>query len=590
MISRAVNQGLPDPTHSLSKQAWRDFSGQGARPTTFSGMSLDFETLYSESVRLGTEGLYEPALQLVERCVALRPNSASALAQGGALLLALGRPAQAVEPLRRALAAEPQRPDILNNLGSALLSLGSAAEALPYFRQALGLAPDYFDAQYNLAGALVSSEQAPEAIGHYEALLRRSPQSAPLARALAKALWKVDRLDEAEAAYKRAIALDPSNADAFAQFGSLLLERGRLDEAVPAFERAIRMAPQRVEFYACLAQVRPALAAAHLPAIEALADPGSARSEDDVIEANFTLGTIYAEQGDRARAFAHLVVANTHRRRFITYDEAETLASFDRIATTFDAAFLAKHEGVSDPSSLPVFIFGMPRSGTTLVEQILASHNAVYGAGELTLFEQILNQVLAPGGSIAPETMLAASPEQLREIGQRYAHALHALAPAGAARVTDKIPANFRYAGLIHMLLPQARMIHVRRDPVDTCVSCFSNHFAGDLSFAYDLAELGRYYRGYERLMEHWRTVLPSSAMLEVRYEEIVDDLEAQAKKIVAYCGLAWDDACLEFYKTERSVKTASVAQVRRPIYRTSVGYSREYGDLLDPLMKALDV
>ncbi|HEY8321499.1 MAG TPA: sulfotransferase, partial [Candidatus Baltobacteraceae bacterium] len=163
------------------------------------------------------------------------------------------------------------------------------------------------------------------------------------------------------------------------------------------------------------------------------------------------------------------------------------------------------------------------------------------------------------------------------------------IAPPSALRVTDKMPANFRFAGLIHLALPNARMIHARRDPVETCLSCFSNSFAaGGLAWTCDLGELGRYCRGYLRLMEHWRTALPPGAMLEVDYEDVVDDLETQARRIVAYCGLPWDDRCLEFYKTERPVKTASVAQVRRPIYRTSLKTADAYGEAIRPLLDAL--
>lgn len=231
----------------------------------------------------------------------------------------------------------------------------------------------------------------------------------------------------------------------------------------------------------------------------------------------------------------------------------------------------------------------MPRSGTTLIEQILASHPHVFAAGELTQFEDAANAVLSPGGPIRPEAMIAADCDRLREIARRYVEALAALAPPGTARITDKMPANVRFAGLIHTILPNARMIHARRNAVDTCMSIFSIHFAGEQPWAYDLAELGRYYRAYERLSQHWRAVLGSDAMLEVNYEDVVDDLETQARRIVAFCGLDWDAACLEFYKTNRQVKTASATQVRRPIYRTSVNRARDYGDLLKPLLDALE-
>ncbi|MBV8490338.1 MAG: sulfotransferase, partial [Candidatus Eremiobacteraeota bacterium] len=228
-------------------------------------------------------------------------------------------------------------------------------------------------------------------------------------------------------------------------------------------------------------------------------------------------------------------------------------------------------------------------SGTTLIEQILASHPDVYGAGELSLFEDAVDDVVGDGDSVSAEAMLAASCDTIRALGRRYAENLRARAPSGVARVTDKMPANFRYFGLIAIALPKARLIHAKRDPADTCLSCFEQNFAGGQGFAYDLAELGRYYRGYQKLTAHWRSVLSPDALLEVQYEDVVADIEAQARRIVAFCGLDWDERCLEFYRLKRPVRTASVAQVRRPIYNSSVHKSRQYGDLLKPLLDELE-
>jgi hypothetical protein len=244
---------------------------------------------------------------------------------------------------------------------------------------------------------------------------------------------------------------------------------------------------------------------------------------------------------------------------------------------------MRERAGQGDPSPVPVFILGMPRSGTTLVEQMLASHPQVHGAGELSDFTAAVAGLDGPDG--VPADIGGA---ELRRIGARYVARVRPLAP-GALRITDKMPANFRFAGLIHLALPNARIIHLRRDPVDTCLSCFSILFGGDQPHTYDLGELGRYYRAYQRLMEHWRAVLPLGVMLEVQYEALVGDFEPQARRIVAHCGLEWDDACLDFYKTQRPVHTASAVQVRRPVYQTSVGRWRPPEDLLRPLLDALD-
>jgi hypothetical protein len=227
----------------------------------------------------------------------------------------------------------------------------------------------------------------------------------------------------------------------------------------------------------------------------------------------------------------------------------------------------------------------MPRSGTSLVEQILASHPAVHGAGELPdVTDLVARHFGADGAGLSSESVTA---DALRDIGADYLAGVRAAAPA-AARITDKMPANFRFAGLIHLALPGARLIHVRRDPVDTCWSCFARSFENDQNHTYELGELGRYYRAYADLMAHWRAVIPEDAMIEVQYETLVDDLEGQARRLVAHCGVEWDAACLAFHRTQRAVRTASAAQVRQPIYRNSVGHGRSYLALLQPLVDAL--
>jgi hypothetical protein len=231
----------------------------------------------------------------------------------------------------------------------------------------------------------------------------------------------------------------------------------------------------------------------------------------------------------------------------------------------------------------------MPRSGTTLIEQILASHPDVHGAGELTDFSRLANQMLDAKGKPRryPDDAAKLTGKELIALGKAYVARLRLLSP-DAPRVTDKMPANFLYVGLIHLALPQARIIHVRRDPRDTCLSCYSKLFSAPQEFSYDLAELGRYYRQYDSLMTHWRKTLPRGRMLEVRYEDVIGDLETWARRIVKHCGLKWDPACIAFHEARRPVRTASASQVRQPIYRTSEGRWRKYGDDLQPLVTAL--
>ncbi len=304
---------------------------------------------------------------------------------------------------------------------------------------------------------------------------------------------------------------------------------------------------------------------------------------------HFGLGKAYADLG-RQDAFRHLLEANRLQRQRITYDEGATLGLLQRAADAFNADLMNAKAGLGDHSKVPIFIVGMPRSGSTLVEQVLASHPQMFGADEITAFQNVASNLEGPQGRQkwgTSESLASMTGEQLRWVGTQYVRHIRTMAP-NAERITNKALGNFLLVGLIHLTLPKARVIHVQRDPIDTCVSCFSKWFVNLHHYAYDLAELGRYYRGYEALMEHWRRVLPKGVMLDVRYENLIDDFEPQARRLVAHCGLDWDPHCLDFHRTERTVKTASAAQVRQPIYRSSVGRWLDFREFLQPLLDAL--
>jgi hypothetical protein len=301
---------------------------------------------------------------------------------------------------------------------------------------------------------------------------------------------------------------------------------------------------------------------------------------------HFALGKALADAGDAERAFRHMLEGNRLKRSQIDHDEPAVLGAFDRIRRVFTPSLVEAKSGQGSASRLPILIVGMPRSGTTLVEQILASHPRVHGAGELEDLARIVGGLCQSAGNY-PEAIPALDPGQLGAIAERYLEGLVSRS-GGAERVTDKMPSNFYFIGLIHLALPEASIIHVRRDPLDTCLSCFSKLFASPQNHTYDLAELGRYYRKYAELMAHWREVLPAGRMLEVRYEDLVADFEPAARRILAHCGLDWDEACRSFHRTARPVHTASAAQVRQPIYGSAVGRGKPYREFLTPLLREL--
>jgi hypothetical protein len=297
----------------------------------------------------------------------------------------------------------------------------------------------------------------------------------------------------------------------------------------------------------------------------------------------FALAKVYGDIGDETRAFAALLEANRAARAQIRYDERAYLEPYARMQSAFTAELMRDKAGIGLSSDAPIFILGVPRSGTSLVEQILASHPDVAGSGESAIFGETVLQIWPsyPAGAPALSATLAA------RIGESYLGRLRALA-GDAPRITDKHLNNVIFAGLLHLVFPKARFVHVVRDPVDTCLSGFEVLFAAGNPYAYDLAELGRHYRAYEKLMAHWHGVLPPDAILRLSYEALVADPEIETRRLLAHCGLDWDKACLSFHTTERLVYTASAAQVRRPLYRTA--RFRPAPQILAPLLAALEL
>lgn len=493
---------------------------------------------------------------------------------------------QQVEHARRALAAAPNRVDLLTAYGALLHASGALPESQRVLERAVSRSPGFPRARYELGRLYAGVGNHEAAIPHYEILVALLPESVEALTLLGQALAADGRSSEGLDVLERALARASGDATVLASTGIVLTDLGRLDRAIDAYHRAIDAAPQNAFAYLALAKIRPAaLGAAHRRALEALGD-GAARTDRDRWESHFALAIVNDADGAYARAADHLFIANATRRRSVRYDERETLAALARISATYDRAFFSAANDRATDDDLPVFVFGLPRSGTTLVEQILASHPRVFGAGELPRFAMHANEMLGANGAFAPEVMRCADPDRLRELGRRYVADLRRRAP-GAKRIVDKMTMNYRFAGLIQRVLPRARMIHVRRDPRETALSCFMQNFDGELGWLYDMREIGTYFRAYERVMTHWRTVLPADAILDVRYEDLVDDVAAQARRIVAFCGLEWDDTCLRFYETARTVRTASASQVRRPIYRSSLGRARHYEELLRPFAEA---
>ena len=532
----------------------------------------------------------EEALASYDRALALKPNYAEALNNRGSVLRDLKRPEEALASYDRALVLKPNYAEALNNRGSVLRDLNRPEEALASYDRALVLKPNCAEALNNRGNVLRDLNRPEEALASYDRALALKPRLAEVLNNRGSVLSDLNRPEEALASYDRALALKPNYAEAYESKGVVLTHLGRFNEASNAFERAIKLAPRRARLYYNLTvSKRLALGDPHVRAMEELARDMLSLEANERIYLHFALGKAFADIGDQQRSFRHLLDGNALKRKRTVYAEAATRGGLEWMRAVFTSELMRSSEGVGEPSFVPVFILGMPRSGTTLVEQILASHPKVFGAGEIDDFGKALVGLCGTAGGAlpSPEVLSKISGEQLRQLGASYVDRIRVAAPA-VERITNKLPDNFRFTGLIHLALPNARIIHTRRDPIDTCLSCFSQLFVGNQPYTYNLEELGRYFRAYEALMAHWRGVLPQNVMLEVQYEEVVADLEGQARRIVAHCGLEWDARCLDFYKTERQVRTASAAQVRQPIYTSAVRRWRAYEPFLGPLLAEL--
>ena len=496
---------------------------------------------------------------------------------------------EAVTGYERALFLNPGFADAYNNLGVAFVQLGRIDEARAHFERAIALNPGYADAHNNLGNSLAAQGRLADAAAHFERACALDPTLVNAHNNLGTALVLLGRIDEAAAHYGRMLALDPSHAEAHHSLANIFKMQGKFEAALAHYERAIAIRPAYAEAHFCRTEIKtyhpddP-----ELTTLEALATRDNLPA-DKAPFIHFGLAKALEDCGDYTRAFEHLRKGNDLKRRQIHYDESAVDKFFARIQKVFDAGVFGRFQGEGDPSSAPIFVLGMPRSGSTLVEQILASHPQVHGAGELADLDIAVKGVLNSGDRPGPypECVPALDGAALRSMGEAYIGRLPAVAN-GKIRIVDKSPSNYLNIGLIRLILPNARIIHTTRDPIDTCVSCYSKLFASGQTFSYDLAELGRHYRRYAELMAHWRSVLPSGTMLEMSYEDMVDDPAGQARRLIDYCGLPWDDRCLSFYKESRPVNTASAVQVRQPVFRSSLQRWRRYESGIGPLLNEL--
>jgi tetratricopeptide (TPR) repeat protein len=567
---------------------------------------------------------FDQAIACQQRALKLDPNLVQALNALGCIYGESGEKKRAIDYFRKVSELQPGYLDARNNLGAALVDMERAEEAVVELEEVIQQNPGYVAAYANLGAALMLLEQLGRAEAVYRKNLELQPGNITGLMGLASTLKKQERLREAKALVEQVTTAVPDMAEAYTLLGEIYLLSEHYTEAENAFHNALELEPGTLGAYLGLGQVQAELGqldAACVSFEHVIAadpnnimphiflarvrdlshdDPSLKRMEAEIenigklvpqkaMPLHFALGKTYDGLQEYDKAFAHFVDGCKIKRSQIQSDLDSLDKVFSEIKIYFSRENIERLRGAGDSSDIPMFILGMPRSGTTLVETIIASHPEVYGAGEL---EDLLNIAEQPNPDAEPlgypSSLSTITQEDLTSMGARYVESVRAKSDS-VSHITDKNPFNFLALGLIHLILPNAKIIHVKRNPLDTCLSGFMQLFNGNTqAYSYDLIELGGYYTNYIRLMEHWRIVLPEGAFYELQYEELVADKENQIRRLIDYCGLEWNDACLESHKSSRSVKTASITQVRQPIYASSVERWRHYEKHLQPLVNAL--
>jgi tetratricopeptide (TPR) repeat protein len=529
-------------------------------------------------------GQFDEALASTQRAITLEPALSVARNNLGLVLAALGRRTEAVASYREALRLNPGYVEALSNLGSVLPELGQRREAMALLSRAIELDPKRAETHCTLGNLLFEFRRVEDAEASYRRALALEPGNAMAHAGLGAALRMQTRATEAEASCRAALALDPHCVAALSLLGELRADQGQFSEAEGYFRQVMTIDPGYPFAYFSMATNRKMTRdeTAWLTGIEALlARPLPLRHE---ISLRYALGKYHDDIRQFDEAFGNYVQANELTKRYgVRYERQEVTARVDRIIESFNAASIRELQAAGDNSERPVFIVGMPRSGTSLSEQILASHPAVFGAGELAYWQNALASFQA---AAARERAGAAL---ISGMARDSLARLSALSPA-ALRVVDKMPQNFMALGLIHAVFPRARIIHLQRHPIDTCLSIYFHYFSHLHPYANEFDNLAHYYAEYLRITDHWRSVLPESALLEVPYEALIADQERWSRRMVDFVGLPWDPSCLNFHQTDRVVITLSKWQVRQKITSTSAGRWRNYEKHVAPLLPLIDL
>ena len=561
---------------------------------------------------------YEAATEHYQKFLEIKPNHAQAQYNLGIVLKELGRTELGIEHFKKSITIAADNIEVHKHLADAYITLQRWEEAIDTYQQVLAIQGEDVGTIIKIGNVFLAAQLWTNAIPRYEQALVLQPDNAEVHKNLGSALHKLGKWQEALNCFEQALSLRPQYIDAHIELATLLRQLGRTEDALGQLEQAVAIKPDDVDAHINLADtlrdlgqaelaierleqflsVRPKSGAPYyhisminpkqelIPVVEEIVSDPELRNED-AIYCHFALGNFLKYRKSFDQAFGHFLKANTLYRENNRYDADENSQMVDRLIKVYSKAYFQRTRQFGSASLLPVFILGMPRSGTTLVEQILSSHALVHGAGELGAMTSVnvsIAQQLKNGSSF-PACMSLIDADTAEKYSAQYLQELALHCPT-AARVTDKFTENFLRIGLIKTLFPDARIIHCQRNPLDNCISLFFHYFIG-FKCSFEMTELGQYYLDYQRLMSHWQALFPGE-ILTVQYEDLVTDQEAVSRQLVDYIGLDWDENCLDFHNNERAVMTASNIQVRQPMYKDSINRWQRYEKHLQPLIEML--
>ncbi len=532
-------------------------------------------------------GRLSDARHIYQKILASSPGHPVALHHLGIIAHQEGDNDSSVDLITKAIEIDPGLAESHNNLGYAYQGLGRLEEAITSFGKAIALNPRYVEALNNLGNVLKAESRFDEALVQYYDAVEIRPDSISYSN-IGYTLQRLGRLDEALSCYQKSLEIKPDDVRVHNLIGDTYQQLGFMQKADNSYKRALAIDPVYTAALQNLARLQTHTE--HDEIIQSMeqvfSDPNT--SELGKMNLAFGLGKSFEDLQRYDKAFAYIEFGNTSRRKEIQFSIDQVKQQFENLKKLFVPDFFEQLQGAGSPDPSPIFVLGMPRSGTTLVEQILASHPDIYGAGELGYLADTIETNFGEIDDIKTmDTIRESGPDTFLWSGEDYIKSIRKLSQSSKL-ITDKMPGNFQHIGMIKLMIPNAKIIHCCRDPKDTCLSIFKTQFVeGGLDYAYDQQELGRYYNLYQNLMAHWSTVLPDF-IFHIQYENLIADQENESRALIDFCGLDWNEDCLEFHKTDRAVQTASVAQVRKPIYNGSVQLWKRYEKQLAPLLQAL--